>query len=165
MTEYLRVSKGTDVNDDYIPGNAGPVSPNTELKVVDLNSGESLGPNTDGEICIRGNKMFSGYLNNEKAFDSEGWYRTGDIGHYDEKKRIFITDRLKEVIRIGVDNHYINISPVEIEQFLLTHKSIAEVAVIGVLNKAGTHRPRSYVVLRDGHNVTEKEIQKFVSGN
>lgn len=113
--------------------------------------------------------MFCGYLKEGKvsleAFDNEGWYHSGDIGHYDEKGRIFITDRLKEVVRIGVDNHYINISPVEIELFLLTHKSIAEVAVVGVNNKTGTHWPRAYVLLKEGHTATEQEIQKFVSGN
>ena len=168
MTECLMVSSGPDPNDPFIPGNVGKVCPGTEVKIVDLSTGEALGPNIDGEICVRSNKMFSGYLNNPKAtaeaFDSEGWYRTGDIGHYDESERIFITDRLKEVVRIGIDNHYINISPVEIEQFLLTHKSIAEVAVVGVNNRTGTHWPRAYVVLKEGQTATEKEIQKFVSG-
>ncbi|CAG2174193.1 unnamed protein product, partial [Oppiella nova] len=80
----------------YIPGSLGPISPGTEVKVVDLSTGATLGPNTDGEVCVRGNKLFAGYLNNEKAYreavDGEGWYRTGDIGHYDERENIFITD-------------------------------------------------------------------------
>ncbi|CAG2181793.1 unnamed protein product, partial [Oppiella nova] len=99
----------------------------------------------------------------EAAVDGEGWYRTGDIGHYDEKERLFITDRLKEVVRIGVDNHYINISPVEIEQYVLTHPAVAEVAVVGVNNRAGTHRPRAYVVLQSGHTVSADDLQIFVS--
>ena len=168
MTEYVGVTSGSDSDIEYIPGNAGNVSEGTEVKIIDIKTGESLGHNIDGEICVRGNKMFSGYLNNEKAskeaFDRDGWYRTGDIGHYDEKERIFITDRLKQVIRIGVDNHYINISPVEIEMFLLTHKSIAEVCVVGVNNKTGTHWPRAYVVIKEGQTVNEYEIQKYVSG-
>ena len=86
------------------------------------------------------------------------------IGHYDDRERVFITDRVKEVIRIGIDNHYINISPVEIEQFLLTHPSIAEVVVVGVNNKAGTHWPRAYVVRKTGNTVTGHEIEKYVSG-
>ncbi|CAG2170915.1 unnamed protein product, partial [Oppiella nova] len=130
MTEYVWVTNGSDYNDEYIPGNTGTVAPGCQLKVVDLTTGESLGPGRDGEICIRGNKLFAGYLDNEtanlEAFDKDGWYRTGDIGRYDSRERLFIVDRLKEVVRIGIDNHYINISPVEIEQFLLTHPSIAE---------------------------------------
>ncbi|CAG2175240.1 unnamed protein product, partial [Oppiella nova] len=70
---------------------------------------------------------------------------------------------LKEVVRIGIDNHYINISPVEIEQFLLTHPSIAEVAVVGVNNKSGTHWPRAYVILKPGvTGITAEGIEKFV---
>jgi len=77
-------------------GCVGVVSANTELKIVDLNSGKSLGPNIDGEICLRGPKMFAGYLHNENAtrnaIDSEGWFHTRDIGRYDKQERIFITD-------------------------------------------------------------------------
>ncbi|CAG2173738.1 unnamed protein product, partial [Oppiella nova] len=138
MTEFFWVTTGSDTSDEFIPGNAGTVAPGCELKIIDLTTGESLGPGLDGEICVRGNKLFAGYLDNEKAnrkpIDRDGWYRTGDIGRYDSQERLFITDRLKEVVRICIDNHYINISPVEIEQFLLTHPSIAEVAVVGVNN-------------------------------
>ncbi|CAG2181425.1 unnamed protein product, partial [Oppiella nova] len=56
MTEYLFICRGTAVDQPYIPGSAGPVSPGTELKVVDLHTGATLGPNTDGELCVRGNK-------------------------------------------------------------------------------------------------------------
>ena len=168
MTEYPALARNREQG-EYIPGNCGQVSAGTEVKVVDLTTGESLGPNTDGEICVRGVNLIAGYLNNPKAWeaavDGEGWYRTGDIGHYDEKERLFITDRLKEVVRIGVDNHYINISPVEIEQYVLTHPAVAEVAVVGVNNRAGTHRPRAYVIVKEGHTVSANELQKFVSGN
>ena len=173
MTEYYLVTEIFNIGlaraQTYIPGSLGPISPGTEVKVVDLSTGATLGPNTDGEVCVRGNKLFAGYLNNGKAYreavDGEGWYRTGDIGHYDERENIFITDRLKEVIRIGVGNQYINISPVEIEHYLLTHPSIAECAVVGVNNRARAHWPRAYVVLKPGAPVaTGPEIEKFVSG-
>ncbi|CAG2108524.1 unnamed protein product [Medioppia subpectinata] len=167
MTECCPVTSFHMGAREYEPGNCGQVTSGIELKVVDLTTGESLGPNHDGEICIRGANLITGYKNNDKAWaeavDGEGWYRTGDIGHYDDRKCIFITDRLKEVVRIGVGQHYINISPVEIEQYLLTHPSIAEVAVVGVNNKAGTHRPRAYVVLKAGRSINSSEIEKFVS--
>ncbi|CAG2172186.1 unnamed protein product, partial [Oppiella nova] len=79
MTEYVPLSGSMGVG-EYIPGNCGQVLPGTEAKVIDLTTGESLGPNTDGEICVRGVNLIAGYLNNPKAWeaavDGEGWYRT-----------------------------------------------------------------------------------------
>ena len=169
MTEYMLITRGTDINQPYIPGNLGPLSPGTELKVIDTDTGSTLGPNTDGELWVRGYKMFAGYLDTKNidndGLDGEGWYRTGDIGHYDERGNVFITDRLKEVMRIGVKNMSIKISPVEIEHYLLTHPSIAECAVVGVNNRARAHWPRAYVVLKSGAPVvTGDDIEKFVSG-
>ncbi len=70
-----------------------------------MKTGQSLGPNNDGKVCVRGPQMFSGYLNNieviKEAIDSDGWLHTGDIAHYDQNERIFITDRLKEMIKFG----------------------------------------------------------------
>ncbi|XP_054153076.1 uncharacterized protein LOC128951822 [Oppia nitens] len=169
MTEFLWVTNGSDINDDFQSGNLGTPAPGCELKFVDLTSGQALGPDTDGELLVRSltGRCFSGYLNNDRAYqeaiDADGWYRTGDIGHYDNRDRVFIVGRIKEVLRIGVDNHYVNISPVEIEQFLLTHPAVSEVAVIGVNNSVGTHWPRAYVVIKNGHLVTADDIQKFVS--
>ncbi|CAG2180577.1 unnamed protein product, partial [Oppiella nova] len=79
MTEYPALARNRGQG-EYIPGNCGRVSAGTEVKVVDLTTGESLGPNTDGEICVRGVNLIAGYLNNPKAWeaavDGEGWYRT-----------------------------------------------------------------------------------------
>ncbi len=149
---------------EFIPNNTGHVSRNTELKIVDLKTGQSLGPNIDGEIWVRGPKMFSGYLNNIEAtketIDSDGWLHTGDIGHYDQNERIFITDRLKEMMKYRENL----ISPVEIEQFLLTHESVAEVAVVGVKHEIENEWPRAYVKLKDGKSATEEELVRYVAG-
>jgi 4-coumarate--CoA ligase len=165
MTEFAPIIQSASLEDtEYIPGNCGHVSRITELKIVDINTGQSLGPNIDGQIWLRGPQMFSGYLNNIEAtkecIDSNGWFHTGDIEHYDQNERIFITDRLKEMIKFGT----FPISPTEIEQFLLTHESVAEVAVVGVKHESETQWPRAYVKVKDGKSVTEEEIKKFVAG-
>jgi 4-coumarate--CoA ligase len=99
----------------------GHVSRITGLKIVDINTGQSLWPNIDGEIHLKGPQMFSGYLNNIEAtketIDSNGWLHTADIGHYHTNETIFITDRIKEMIKY----RGWPVSPIEIEQFLLTH--------------------------------------------
>ncbi|CAG2172019.1 unnamed protein product, partial [Oppiella nova] len=69
MTEYPALARNREQG-EYIPGNCGQVSAGTEVKVVDLTTGESLGPNTDGEICVRGVNLIAGYLNNPKAWEA-----------------------------------------------------------------------------------------------
>jgi 4-coumarate--CoA ligase len=165
MTEIITIVESASLEDtEFIPGNVGHVSRITELKIVDINTGLSLGPNIDGEIWVRGPQMFSGYLNNIEAtketIDSDGWLHTGDIGHYDQNERILITDRIKEMIKyLGFP-----VSPVEIEQFLLTHESVVEVAVVGIKHEIQNQWPRAYVKLKDGKSATEEELKKYVAG-
>ena len=148
----------------FTSGCLGRPGHNTEMKVIDINTGKSLGPNIDGEICVRSPKHFSGYLNNpiatKEAIDENGWFHTGDIGHYDEKHRFFITDRLKELIKFGTKQ----VSPTELEQFLLTHESVEEVAVVGVKHETQTQWPRAYVKCAQNKTVTEEELKKYVAG-
>uniref|UniRef100_A0A1I8A4K2 AMP-binding domain-containing protein n=1 Tax=Steinernema glaseri TaxID=37863 RepID=A0A1I8A4K2_9BILA len=85
-------------------GNVGKVVPNFDLKVVDTNTGKSLGPEEKGEICVRGPSRMLGYLNRPQAtaevIDDNGWLRTGDIGYVDKSGFLFIVDRLKELIKV-----------------------------------------------------------------
>ena len=167
MTETGVLTNFFDVEPDdpeYIPGSLGRPAPCVLLKVVDINTGENLGPNIDGEICAKGETLFSGYLNNssayEEAFDRKGWFHTGDVGHYDNENRFYITDRLKEIIKFGTKQ----VSPTELEQLLLTHSSVAEVAVVGVRHKIDTQWPRAYVKTKPDVSVSEEELRKYVSG-
>jgi acyl-CoA synthetase (AMP-forming)/AMP-acid ligase II len=163
MSEYGGLLDNNNTN-EFIPGCVGRVSANTELKIVDIKTGKSLGPNEDGEICLRGPKLFSEYLNNENAtkdaIDSNGWFRTGDIGHYDEDERLFVTDRLKELIKFKAWS----VAPAEIESCLLSHESVDSVVVIGVKHKTDGQFPRAYVRVKDGKCVTEEELIEFVRG-
>lgn len=88
-------------------GGSGFLIPNTECKVVSLDNTttQSLGPNQSGELYFRGPQNMKGYYNNETAtretLDENGWLKTGDIGYYDEDGHFFITDRLKELIKVS----------------------------------------------------------------
>ena len=89
--------------DQIVEGSCGVVVPNTELKIVDLTTGENLPAHQSGELCVRGPQIMPGYLDNEKATKEtikNGWLHSGDIAHYDEKGNIFISDRLKELIKV-----------------------------------------------------------------
>jgi acyl-CoA synthetase (AMP-forming)/AMP-acid ligase II len=164
LTECVAIVESPNIEyTEYIPENMGHVSQNTKLKIVDINTGQSLGPDIDREICLRGPQMFSRHLNNIEAtketIDIDGWFHTGDIGHYDTNETLFITDRLKEMIKYRAWP----VSPTEIEQFLLTHESVAEVAVVGAKHETESQWPRAYVKVKDGKIVTEEGLKKFVS--
>ncbi|KAF3401574.1 putative acyl-coenzyme A synthetase [Penicillium rolfsii] len=120
-----------------------------------------------GELCVRGPTVTPGYFKNDEAnaqsFDSEGWFKTGDIAYCDQSTRKwYIVDRKKELIKV----RGFQVAPPELEAVLLSHPQIVDAAVIGItFPGADTEYPRAYVVRRpgsDGQKLTEEEVQKYV---
>ncbi|XP_033111417.1 4-coumarate--CoA ligase 1-like [Anneissia japonica] len=147
--------------DNFIPASPGPLVPNTEAKVVDVSSGESLPVNKDGELWIRGPQVMKGYWKNEQAtrecIDSDGFFHTGDIAQYNDQGHFFIVDRLKELIKVKG----FQVAPAELEALCLTHPQIADVAVIGVPVEGVGELPKAYVV-RKSEDLTEEQVKEFV---
>jgi len=145
-------------------GSIGVVIPFCESKIIDVESNEALGPNKTGEICVRGPTIMKGYIGNDEAtadiIDGEGWLHTGDIGHYDEDGFFYITDRKKELIKY---KGY-QVSPTELEQILLTHPDVNDVAVGPVVDETAGEIPKAYVVRKPGSTVTEEDIINFLHG-
>ena len=115
------------------PGSIGPAVSNTEEKIVDTEDpGKQLGPGEIGELMVRGPQVMLGYFNNpeatEETLTEDGWLHTGDIGIMDADGYLDITDRLKDMYINGGFNVY----PAEVEQLMLDHPGIAQVAVVGV---------------------------------
>lgn len=85
------------------PGSCGKVLPYVSAKVVDPETGKSLGPNQKGELYFKGDFIMKGYIGNTEAtnstIDKEGWLATGDLGYYDDEGFFYIVDRLKELIK------------------------------------------------------------------
>jgi acyl-CoA synthetase (AMP-forming)/AMP-acid ligase II len=106
--------------------------PRTGMQVAILDEfGTELDTGIDGEICVRGPAVFSGYYNNPEANEScfkFGWFHTGDLGHVDENGYLFITGRASDMYISGGSNVY----PREVEEALLTHPSVSEAAVVGM---------------------------------
>jgi acyl-CoA synthetase (AMP-forming)/AMP-acid ligase II len=142
-------------------GSVGVCAPNTECKIIDLETGSALGPNNEGEICVRGPQVMKGYLNRAEAtahtIDSEGWLHTGDIGYVTEDNHFFIVDRAKELIKYKG----FQVPPAELEAILLTHQAIADAAVIPCLDDEAGEVPKAFVVLRG--EATPDEIIAFVN--
>ena len=92
------------LRDQTRSGSVGFSVPNTETKVIGAETGEALGALDEGEICIRGPQVMLGYLNNPEAtartIDADGWLHTGDIGYHDKDEFLYVTDRLKELIKV-----------------------------------------------------------------
>jgi len=115
-----------------------------------------------GEVAIRGPNVTAGYENNPKANEEafvDGWFRTGDQGVLDAEGYLSITGRLKEVINRGGEK----VSPREIDEILLDHVSVAEVIVFGAPHKRLGEEVAAMVVLHEGHECDERELQLFVA--
>ncbi|XP_045782487.1 luciferin 4-monooxygenase-like isoform X2 [Maniola jurtina] len=132
-----------------------------KAKVVDVETRKVLGPNQPGEICLKGPMIMKGYVGKDRRddFDDEDFFRTGDIGYYDDDKCFFIVDRLKELIKY---KGY-QVAPAEIEAVLLQHPGIRDAGVVGVPHETGGEVPRAFVVLQSGYNLSEEEIKAFVA--
>jgi long-chain acyl-CoA synthetase len=139
---------------------AGLPLPGVELKVMD-EAGNTLPPNTVGEIATRSASNMAGYWKLDAAtaatVDADGWLRTGDAGYLDEDGYLFIHDRVKDMIISGAENIY----PAEVESAVYGHPSVAEVAVIGVPDDKWGEAVKAMVVLKPGAEPDPESIIAF----
>jgi 4-coumarate--CoA ligase len=131
-------------------GNAvGEIVANTEVKII-KEDGTEAGVNEAGEILARGPQITMGYLNNEKAtretYDADGFLHTGDQGRIDEHGMIWILDRIKEMIKVKG----IQVAPAELEDLLLGHPKVEDVAVLGIPDDYSGELPKAFILLKPG---------------
>ncbi|GAA4282659.1 AMP-binding protein [Brevibacterium daeguense] len=116
---------------------------------------------TMGEVVMRGNNVMKGYFRDEAATEKAfrgGWFHTGDLGVMHPDGYIELRDRAKDIIVSGGEN----ISTVEVEQAIISHPAVLEVAVIGVPDEKWGERPKAYTVLREGQELTKDELVEHV---
>jgi acyl-CoA synthetase (AMP-forming)/AMP-acid ligase II len=132
---------------------AGRVMPGSEMQIVDPATLEPVPTGTPGEVWIRGGTVMKGYLNKPEAtadtITSDGWLRTGDVGHIDSDGFLYISDRVKDMIITGGENVY---SP-EVERVLAEHPDLLDVAVIGVPDDKWGESVKAVVVAKPGATV------------
>jgi acyl-CoA synthetase (AMP-forming)/AMP-acid ligase II len=161
MTEIVPTHVAPDDRPSAKIGSVGPCVPNTECKIVDVETGDILGPNQTGEIWVRGPVAMLGYLNQPLAtaetIDADGWVRTGDIGWVDDDGYLTVTDRLKELIKVSG----YQVAPAELEALLLSHPAVRDVAVVRSLDPKTGEAPKAFVVLNAP--ITEAELAGFVA--
>uniref|UniRef100_A0A182KEW5 Luciferin 4-monooxygenase n=1 Tax=Anopheles christyi TaxID=43041 RepID=A0A182KEW5_9DIPT len=140
------------------PGSIGTIRAGQMGKVVDIETGRTLGPNQQGELCFKGTLIMKGYIGGERVIDADGWLHTGDIGYYDDDGDFFIVDRLKELIKYKA----FQVAPAELEAVLLTHPAVKDCAVVGKADERAGELPVAFVVRADGTPVTETQLIRHV---
>ncbi|WP_243290506.1 AMP-binding protein [Bacillus sp. FJAT-47783] len=139
----------------------GKPHPHVEVKIIDPTTGETVGPNVQGELCTRGYLVMRGYYKmpeaTAEAIDAEGWLHTGDLATMDEDGYVKITGRLKDMIIRGGENVY----PREIEECLYLHEAILDVQVIGVPDEKYGEIVAACIKLKEGYTLTKEELREF----
>ncbi len=166
MTELSPVSTQTRRDDtiDRRVETVGTAHPHVEVRIADVETGETLERGATGEICGRGYSVMLGYWNDEErtaeAIDADGWMHTGDLGTMDEEGFVRITGRIKDMIIRGGENIY----PREIEEFLFTHPDVVDAQVIGVPDVKYGEEVMAWVKLRPGAATTPESLREFCKG-
>ncbi len=139
----------------------GRAHPHIEVKIVDPETGQTVGPNVPGEICCRGYNVMKGYYNmpqdTARVIDADGWLHSGDLATVDEDGYYRIVGRIKDMIIRGGEN----ISPREVEEFLYTIEGVKDVQVVGVPDAKYGEVVGAFVILRDGSTLTADEIRDY----
>ena len=140
----------------------GKPAPNTEIRLVDIETLEDITQGEEGEVLVRGPQVMKGYLNDDASTGETlvqgGWLRTGDIARLDGDGALRIVDRAKEVIKY---KGY-QVAPAELEALLLTHPDVVDAGVVGV-ERDGLEIPRAFVVTRDGADPGAGELMEWVA--
>lgn len=143
----------------------GRSMPFVETKIVDPETGETLGAGDTGEFCSRGYNTMKGYYKMEEAtrqvIDKDGWLHSGDLATVDENGYYKITGRMKDMIIRGGENIY----PKEIEEYIYTIPQVQDVQVIGVPSKQYGEEVMACVVLRQGASLADEELRELVRGH
>ena len=145
-------------------GSVGVPIPDTDLKIVDVDTGTKEVPTgEEGEILFRGPQMCSGYYNKpvETANSiKDGWFYTGDIGKLDEDGYLYIVDRKKDMIISGGYNVY----PRDIEEVFFEHPKVMEATAIGIPHPKRGEAVKVFVVLKEGQTATAEDLMEYCSG-
>ena len=143
------------------PGSVG-IGQGVEVKILDL-EGTEVPQGSEAEICIRGENVTNGYLNNPEAnissFTKEGFFRTGDQGKQDEDGYVIITGRIKELINKGGEK----ISPVELDNVVAQNQAVAEAVSFAIDDELYGQDVGMAVVLKDGKNISEADLRSYVA--
>lgn len=143
-------------------GSVGKVLDGIDVRLVTADGGEP--PVGDaGEVWVRGDNVFAGYLDDPEATSrvlvDDGWLRTGDVAIVDDDGWLYLVDRAKDLIIVSGFNVY----PVEVEEVLISHPTVAEAAVVGVPHPHTGEAVKAYLVANDAMDIDEDALIDYTS--
>jgi acyl-CoA synthetase (AMP-forming)/AMP-acid ligase II len=142
-------------------GSVGAPSPFFEIRIFD-DDGRECAPGEIGEICGRGPIQMSGYHERPDLTEKtivDGWLHTGDLGYLDDEGFLFLVDRMKDMIISGG----VNVYPKDIEEVIVRHPAVVEVAVFGATDTTWGETPVAAVILEDGQSITPGELIEWTN--
>jgi long-chain acyl-CoA synthetase len=160
LSEASPVTHANFLWDERVSGSVGIPWPNTDSKILSMETGEEAPINEIGEIVVRGPQIMKGYWNRKEETEAvlkDGWLLTGDLGYMDERGFFYVVDRKKDMIIAGGFNIY----PREIEEVLYEHEKIQEVIVAGIPDPYRGETVKAYVVKKKGASLTEEELDAY----
>ncbi|MFH0788662.1 MAG: AMP-binding protein [Pseudomonadota bacterium] len=141
-------------------GSCGKGMDDARIKIVD-EKGTALPPGQQGELCVTGTCVTSGYLNKPEAtrevFDPEGWFHSGDIAYMDQDGFAYIVDRKKDMINVGGEKVF----PSEVEDMMLAHPKIKDLVIVGIPDELKGEAPKAFIQLKEKETATVEEILRF----
>ncbi|MBS3759561.1 MAG: long-chain fatty acid--CoA ligase [Desulfobacterales bacterium] len=160
-TENSPIATVTPWGGKIKPGTVGCPVPDTDIKLMDIETGETEVPAGEpGEIAIKGPQVMKGYYkkpDETQAVLKDGWFYSGDIGSFGEDGYLSIVDRKKDMIIAGGYNIY----PIELDNVLFDHPKILEACTIGKPDKYRGETVKAFIVLKKGETLTEAEVIQY----
>ena len=161
LSEASPVTHANLINGKRKEGSIGLPLPNTDARIVDLETGEKELPvGAVGELIVSGPQVMQGYWNKSKESQDvlkDGWLHTGDMARRDEEGFFFIVDRKKDMIKSCGENVY----PREVEEVLYRHPKVLDAVVVGLPDTFSGEKIKAYLVLKEGEKATVAEILDF----
>lgn len=155
----------TDDSIEHRVNTVGRAFEGVECKIIDCETGKTLGPDQPGEFCARGYNIMKGYYKmpeaTAQAVDKDGWLHFGDLCTVDKDGYYKVVGRIKDMIIRGGENIY----PKELEEFMYTHPKVSDVQVIGVPSKRFGEEVMACIILKPGEEMSEEEVKEFFRHN
>lgn len=166
LTEASPGMTGTRIGDELRlrVETVGRAFHHVEVKIIDIETKETVSPGVQGEVCCRGYNIMKGYYNNpeatQQAIDADDWLHSGDLGVMDDQGYLSITGRHKDMIIRGGENIY----PREIEEFLYRMEEIKDIQVAAVPSEKYGEEVGAFIVLKETAGIDESDIIDFCRG-